>query len=66
MAPSYSSNKLEVFNHPDSDDPVAQTLYKMIEPDDKVILLIDSVYSVIFTIKSGYSSNLDSKVRIFQ
>ncbi len=31
-----SSAKLDVFNHPDSDDPVAQTLYKMIEPDDKV------------------------------
>ena len=34
-----SSNKLDVFNHPDSDDPVAQTLYRMIEPDDKVRIL---------------------------
>ena len=31
-----SSGKLDMFNHPDSDDPIAQTLYKMIEPDDKV------------------------------
>ena len=35
--PSYPScAKMDVFNHPDSDDPVAQTLYRMIEPDDKV------------------------------
>jgi len=28
--------KVDIFNHPDSDDPVAQTLFKMIEPEDKV------------------------------
>ena len=48
-----NSSKFDVFNHPDSDDPVAQTLYKMIEPDDKVgILCIQriSILSVYFCI----------------
>ena len=31
--------KLDIFNHPDSDDPIAQTLFKMIEPDDRVRLI---------------------------
>ena len=32
-----SSNKMNVFTHPDSDDPIAQTIYRMIEPEDKVL-----------------------------
>ena len=31
-----SSNQLDAFNQFDSDNPVAQTLYRLIEPDDKV------------------------------
>ena len=38
--PVYGPSSNTIFNHPDSDDPIAQTLYKMIEPDDKVSILL--------------------------
>ena len=25
------------FTHPDTDDPIAQTIYRMFEPEDKVL-----------------------------
>ncbi len=45
--PDYT--KVDLFNSPDSDDPVAQTMYKMIEPDDKVsnLLVIHCILLVI-------------------
>ena len=35
-SPSSLGSKFDPFNHPDVDDPVAQALSKMIQPDDKV------------------------------
>ena len=35
-SPFHSSQRHNHFSLSDSDDPVAQTLYKMFEPDDKV------------------------------
>ena len=35
-----SSGQMNTFSHPDSDDPIAQTIYRMIEPEDKVHIML--------------------------
>ena len=39
-SPSHLVTRVTPLNQPDTDDPVAQALYKMIEPDDKVHILL--------------------------
>ena len=45
--PTYGPSSSTIFNHPDSDDPIAQTLYKMIEPDDKVRILFSKSLRIL-------------------